>query len=152
VGAEAAWLWWTVAGAAIALALLGLWILRKNRLFTAGDVFRASRLSRGNRLFPTQVLITPSTVVHFTPRWVGKQEESIHITHIASVKIHTHLLFSNVLIETTGGANPIHCYGHPKRDAVIMKSLIERYQNDYYRQAPPPRPASSPVAGDPLSR
>ena len=52
-------------------------------------MFRASRLSRGNRLFPTQVLITPTSVVHYTPQWIGRQEESIHMAHIASVKIDT---------------------------------------------------------------
>ena len=129
-----AWLGWTVAGAAIALAIVGIWVWRKGRPFSDGHIFRASRLSRSNRLFPTQVLITPSNVVHYTPRWIGTQEESINITHISSVKIDTHLLFSNVLIETTGGANPIRCYGHQKRDAVQMKSLIERYQHDFYRQ------------------
>jgi hypothetical protein len=119
------------------------------RPFASGDVFRASRLSPGNRLFPTQVLITPTNVVQYTPRWVGKQEESIHMSHIASVKIDTHLIFSNVLIETTGGANPIRCYGHRKDDAVQMKSLVERYQNEYYRLARPPTP---PVGAHPPNR
>jgi hypothetical protein len=105
-------------------------------------VFRASRLSSGNRLFPTQVLITPTTVVHFTPRWIGRHEESIHMAHISSVKIDTGMLLSDVLIETSGGANPIRCHGHRKRDAVAMKTLIERYQTAYYqaggRAATPP--------------
>src|SRR5262245_23081121 len=101
-----AWLWWTLAGATIALVLVGLWVYMKGRPFASGDVFRASRWSGGNRLFPTQVLITASNVVQYTPRWIGKQEESIHMAHISSVKIDTGLLFSNVLIETTGGANP----------------------------------------------
>jgi len=96
-------------------------------------VFRASRLSQGSHLFPTQVLISPTSVIHYTPRWVGRQEESIHIAHVASVKIDTGMWLSNVLIETTGGASPIRCHGHHKGDAVRMKALIERYQNDYYR-------------------
>jgi hypothetical protein len=54
--------------------------------------------------------------------------------HIASVTIDTNLLFSDVLIETTGGANPIHCRGHHKAHAVEMKRLIEQYQSEYYRQ------------------
>ena len=33
------------------------------------------------------------------PRWVGTEEESIHIAHVASVKIDTHLFFSDVLIK-----------------------------------------------------
>ena len=87
----------------------------------------------GNRLFPTQVLITPTSVVQYTPRWIGQQEETIHMAHVASVKIDTGMLLSDVLIETSGGSDPIRCHGHRKGDAVRMKELIERYQTDYYR-------------------
>ncbi len=85
----------------------------------AGEhVFRASRLSRGNRLFPAQVHITPTSVTLFQPQWIGKREESIHMAHVASIKIDTHLIFSDVFIETTGGHNPIVCHGHTKGDAM----------------------------------
>jgi hypothetical protein len=112
-------------------------VLRKGRPFSDGDVFRASRLSRGNRLLPTQVKVSPTSVVHYTPQWVGKFEQSIHMAHVASVRIDTNLVFSDVLIETTGGASPIHCRGHYKSDAVRMKQLIEQYQTAYYRNANP---------------
>ncbi len=82
-------------------------VLWKGRPFAPGDVFRASRLSRGNRLFPTQVLITPNSIVHFTPKWFGRHEQSIHIAHVASVRVDTHVLFSDVSIETTGGTQAI---------------------------------------------
>ena len=118
--------------AAIGIAL-GLFFWWKGQPFTAGDVFRASRWSRGNRLFPTQVLITPTSVVHYTPEVVGRKEHSIHIAHVASVSIDTNLLFSNVLIETSGGETPVRCHGHRKSDAVRMKQLIEEYQTRYYR-------------------
>jgi hypothetical protein len=101
-----------------------------------GHVFRASRLSAGNRLLPTQVIITPSSVVHYTPQWIGKLEHSIHLAHVASVRIDTHLLFSDVFIETSGGASPVKCRGHHKGDAVAMKGLIEKYQTEYYRGLP----------------
>jgi len=130
---ESIWLWAAVAVAAALGGVFALIIWRKGRPFAKGDVFRASRLSGGNRLFPTQVLITPSSVVQYTPQWIGKQEESIHMAHVSSVKINTRLLLSDVLIETSGGASPIRCHGHHKGDAVKMKSLIERYQSDYYR-------------------
>jgi hypothetical protein len=81
------------------------------------------------------VLISPTSVVRYTPQWVGKLEHSIHIAHISSVNIDTDLLFSHVLIETTGGASPIRCVGHRKADAVRMKTLIETYQSQYYRSA-----------------
>ncbi len=99
-------------------------------------MFRASRLSSGNRLFPTQVLITPTAVVQYTPRWFGRREETIHMAHIASVKIETGVLLSDVFIETSGGTDPIACHGHRKGDAARMKDLIERYQTDYYRGGP----------------
>ena len=75
-------------------------------------VFRASRLSKGNRIFPAQVVITPTSVTLFQPQWIGKLEESIHMAHVASIKIDTNIMFSDVLIETTGGHNPIVCHGH----------------------------------------
>lgn len=116
------------------LFLLFFW--RKGRPVRTGPdavVFRASRWSRGNRLFPTQVVITPASILHYTPQWIGKLEHSIHMAHVASVKIDTNLLFSDVLIETTGGTSPIACHGHSKRDAVRMKQLIEQHQSAYYR-------------------
>ena len=126
-------MWWVAGVAAAVIVFVWWWVWSKGRPFATGDVFRASRLSAGNHLFPTQVLITPSTVVQYTPRWIGREEESIHMTHVASVKIDTHVLLSDVLIETTGGADPIRCHGHRKRDAVEMKALMERYQNEYYK-------------------
>jgi hypothetical protein len=99
----------------------------------AGDhVFRASRFSRGNLLFPTQVAVTPTSVLHFTPEIFGGREQSIHIAHISSVLIDRNLFFSNVMIETSGGHNPVRCHGHSKRDALAMKQLIERFQTTYY--------------------
>jgi len=118
-----------LAAIGVALALLFWW---KGQPFAEGDVFRASRLSRGNRFFPTQVLITPTSVVHYTPELFGRKEHSIHIVHVASVSIDTNLLFSDVLIETTGGATPVVCHGHRKADAVRMKTLVEQYQTQIY--------------------
>jgi len=134
--------WIPLAGmlAAVVVAIV-LFLWWKGQPFAEGDVFRASRLSAGNRLFPTQVLITPTAVVHYTPELVGRKEHSIHVAHVASVSIDTNLFFSNVLIETTGGTTPVSCHGHRKADAVRMKHLIEQYQTQYYRST-----GSSPTA------
>lgn len=139
--ADQTWVWVIVGlGAIVALFLYIVW--RKGRPFAPGDVFRASRLSRGNRLFPTQVQISPTAVVQYKPRWIGRQEETIHLAHVASVKIDTGLIFSDVLIETSGGSDPIICHGHRKGDADAMKRLIEQYQTEHYRGggAKPPTP------------
>ncbi len=129
-----------VAGTVILLLLFVIW--RKGRPFATGYVFRASRLSSGNRWFPTQVHITPTTIVHYTPRWFGRNEHSIHIAHVASVRINTGVLFSDVYIETSGGASPVKCHGHRKRDALEMQRLIEQFQSIYYPQQPPPPPVA----------
>ena len=124
--------------AAVAVATI-LFLWWKGRPFAPGDVFRASRLSSGNHWFPTQVLITPTTVVHYTPEVIGRKEHSIHIAHVASVGIETGLLFSHVVIETSGGTEPVRCHGHRKRDAVRMKQLIEQYQTELYKAPGAPR-------------
>ena len=130
---ESDWLWWALAAAGAIAAILFVWVWMKGRPFAEGDVFRASRISSGNRLFPTQVLITPTAVVQYTPRWFGRREETIHMAHVASVKIDTGMLLSNVEIETSGGSDSIRCHGHHKGDATKMKGLIEQYQSEYYR-------------------
>ena len=123
---------WLVGGGIAVLVLLGVWIVMRGRPMSGDRVFRASRWSRGNHLFPTQVAITPSNVVHYTPEWFGRREQSIHLAHVASVEIDTNLFFSNVVIETSGGSEPVRCHGHRKRDAIEMKQLIEKHQSDYY--------------------
>ena len=127
-------LWIPAAGVAAALLVaFALFFWWKGQPFAEGDLFRASRFSRGNRWFPTQVLITPTSVVHYTPEVVGRKEHSIHIVHVASVSIDTNMFFSDVHIETSGGTTPVTCHGHKKADAVKMKQLIEQYQTAIYR-------------------
>jgi hypothetical protein len=128
-----------------AFVLVGGWALFKGRRVAGEHVFCASRWTRGNRLFPSQVVISPSSVTLVQPRWIGKEEESIHLAHVASIKINTRVLFSDVLIETSGGQDPVICHGHTKGDAVQMKKLIEEFQTAYYRSA-----AANPVAPGPV--
>ena len=130
---ESYWLWIAAGGAIAIVVLLAIVVWIKGRPFASGNVFRASRLSRGNRLFPTQLLITPTSVVQYTPRWFGRHEETIHMAHISSVRIDTGMVLSDVFIETSGGADPIACHGHRKHDANQIKQLIEVYQTAHYR-------------------
>lgn len=139
---ESSALWTVLVVLALAVVAFAFLVYRKGRLIAGERVFRASRLSRGNRLLPTQVAINRKSVVHYQPQWIGKLEHSIHIAHIASVTIDTNMLFSDVYIETTGGTAPIHCRGHKKHDAEQMKHLIEQFQSEYY-QAESNRPTGA---------
>ena len=127
--------WLIILIVAVVFVLFIAWyVMWKGKPLPGTHVFRASRFSQGNRLFPTQVVISPSSVTHFTPQWIGKLEESIHISHVASIKIDTNIMFSDVVIETTGGHNPVRCHGHSKADAVEMKRLIEEFQSGFYKK------------------
>jgi hypothetical protein len=126
------WLYWSAAGLFVALAIGVLVVMRKGRRMPGEHVFQASRLSRGNRLLPAQVGITQDSITLYQPQWIGRIENSIHIAHVSSIKIDTNLLFSDVLIETTGGHHPIICHGHSKGDAVKMKRLVEKLQSERY--------------------
>jgi len=139
---QSPWLIATLVVAAVAVTLL-LVVWRKGRPFAPGHVFRASRLSAGNHLFPTQVQITPTAIVHHTPHWFGRSEHSIHVAHVASVRVDTGIVFSDAYIETSGGASPVKCHGHRKRDALEMQRLIEQFQSRYYQQSETAKP---PVA------
>ena len=129
------WLIWTALVVLIVLGLIAWYVSAKNRRLPGDHVYQASRLTRGNRIFPAQVQISPSSVTMRQPQWLGKLEESVHIAHIASIKIDTNMVFSDVLIETTGGHNPMVCHGHTKSDAVKMKQAIEGFQSEYYKKA-----------------
>jgi hypothetical protein len=126
-----------VTVAVVLLLTFLMWVIFRNLPFTDGTVFRASRFSRGNRLFPTQVAVTPTSVVHYTPHWIGAHQHSIHMAHIASVRVDSRMLFADVFIETTGGTGGIRCSGHRKGDADLMKQQIERHQSEYYRSDAP---------------
>jgi hypothetical protein len=92
------------------------------------EVFKASRLTKGNRLFPTVIEVSGQAVVRRKRSWFSVNEMSIHLSRVASVRITTGLLFADILIESTGGSDPLESHGHSKGDARRIKALIEEGQ------------------------
>lgn len=90
--------------------------------------FAASRWTRGNHIFPTRIVVSSLHVSRVKPRLFGTTEESIAISQVASVQIVTGVIWSQIRIESTGGADPITSHGHRKRDAIRIRELIETYQ------------------------
>ena len=129
-------LYWVIGAAVVIVAALAAVVAARGRRMPGEHVFRASRWSRGNHLFPAQVAVNPDDVVQYVPGWIGRREHTIHMAHVSSVDIATNLFFSNVIIETSGGSDPVRCHGHRKRDALEMKRLINEYQSAYYKGGP----------------
>jgi hypothetical protein len=94
----------------------------------AGEVFTASRWTKGNLFFPTRIVVNPQHVSRVKGRLFGSNEESIGIGQVASVHIATGMIWSIIVIESTGGTDPITSNGHRKADAQRIRELIEGYQ------------------------
>ena len=96
----------------------------------ASEIFQASRWTRGNFLFPTVIEVTDKAVVRRKRSWFSKDEISISISKVASVHIKTGMIWSDVLIESSGGSDPLASHGHTKADARRIRELIETAQGN----------------------
>jgi hypothetical protein len=94
----------------------------------SSETFSASRWTRGNLWFPTRIEVGPLRVSRVKKRLFGSNEESISISQVASVKISTGIFWSDIVIESTGGTDPIMSHGHRKDDALRIRDLVESFQ------------------------
>ncbi len=95
----------------------------------AVETFKASRWTKGNHLFITVIEVSDSAVVRRKRSWFSVNEISIHLSKVASVRIDTGMLWSDITIESTGGSDPLTSHGHTKADARRIKELIEAAQS-----------------------
>ncbi len=102
------------------------WRIRRFDMET--ETFVASRCTGGNRLFPTVIEVSPTTVTHRKSRMFGRDENTMNIGHIASVQVKSGILWADIRIESSGGSDPVHSTGHWKKDAHRIRELIEQYQ------------------------
>ena len=107
------------------------------------ESFQASRWTRGNRIFPTILEVNETAVIRRKRSWFSRNEMSIHLQLVASVRIQTGLLWSEILIESTGGTDAIQSHGHRKKDALRIKELIEQSQTRHLGS-----PSDAQPAGD----
>jgi hypothetical protein len=94
-----------------------------------GETFIASRFTRGNLFFPTRIVVNALHVSRVKPRLFGSNEESIAMAQVASVRISTGIIWSEIRIESSGGTDPITSQGHRKADAQRIRDLIETFQS-----------------------
>jgi hypothetical protein len=93
------------------------------------ESFQASRWTKGNFLFPTVIEVNDKAVVRRKRRWFSVDEITINLSKVASVHIKTGLIWADVLIESSGGTDPLSSHGHRKGEARRIKDLIEDYQS-----------------------
>jgi hypothetical protein len=89
---------------------------------------KASRWTWGNHLFPTVIEVTDRAVIRHKRSWFSKDEISISITKVASVHIKTGMIWANILIESSGGTDPLASHGHWKADAQRIRAMVEDLQ------------------------
>lgn len=94
------------------------------------EIFQASRWTRGNHIFPTSIEVSDKSVTRRKRSWFNLDEMTIAMSKVASVHIKTGMLWSEILIESSGGSDPISSHGHSKEDAKRLKELIETAQAD----------------------
>ena len=92
------------------------------------EVFHASRWTKGNLLFPTIIEISDKAVTRRKRTWFSQDEMSITISKVASVHIKTGMVWSEILIESSGGTDAMKSHGHTKADAQRIKAMIEDAQ------------------------
>jgi hypothetical protein len=92
------------------------------------ETFQASRLTRGNFLFPTIIAVADQAVTRHKRSWFSRDEISISISKVASVHIKTGIIWADILIESSGGSDPLSSHGHRKADARRIRELIETAQ------------------------
>ena len=107
------------------------------------ETFQASRWTHGNLLFPTVIEVTDKSVIRRKRSWFSRDEISIIIQKVASVHVKTGMIWSDILIESTGGSDPLTSHGHTKQDAQRIRELVEARQHQAMGQQRTDPPAGS---------
>jgi hypothetical protein len=94
------------------------------------ETFTASRLTHDNSLFPISIVVSPLRVCRVKSSWFSNDVECVAISKVASYRSVTHVLWAELRIESTGGAEPLVIRGLSNGDAEQVAHLIARYQQD----------------------
>jgi uncharacterized membrane protein YdbT with pleckstrin-like domain len=88
------------------------------------EIFIASRLTTGNKIFPSKIIVDDLGVTLRIPGLFSGNEKTIPFTRIASVDIFCPFIgYSTVVIETTG-EGCIKAHGFTKSEAKRIKELV----------------------------
>lgn len=91
-------------------------------------IYRSSRLTSGNRIFPSSLEVEGHQITYRKRRWFGSTEETINCDHISSMRASHGMVFSSVTIESSGGSQPIVVNGLHKGDARALEEAVRATQ------------------------
>jgi hypothetical protein len=89
-------------------------------------VYRSSRFTSGNRIFPASITIDGNQITYRKSRWFGSTEEVINSSHVASLRSQHGLIWSRLTVETSGGSQPIVITGLSRRAAEDIEAAIRK--------------------------
>jgi len=88
------------------------------------ETFIASRITSGNRVFPSKIIIDKKGVTFKVPSFFSGDEKTIPFSRISSVNIDCPFVgYSTIIIETTGEGS-IEADGFTKSEVKRIKALI----------------------------
>jgi hypothetical protein len=90
--------------------------------------YQSSRWTSGNLFFKDALVLASDGIIFRKGNLFGSREEHINYNAIASFRINNGILFSDVLIETTGGSQPIIVNGLWKTEAKEIQDTIREFQ------------------------
>jgi uncharacterized membrane protein YdbT with pleckstrin-like domain len=90
------------------------------------ETFIASRLTEGNRILPSKIIIDKLGVTLKVPGLFSGNEKTIPFNRISSVDIDCPFIgYSTIIIETTGEGE-IRAHGFTKEEVKRIKQIILR--------------------------
>ena len=87
-------------------------------------IYSASRLTTGNKIFPSKIILDANGVTFKVPSFFSGEETTIPYSRISSVNVDMPFVgFSTIIIETTGEGK-IAVHGFTKAEVKEMKELL----------------------------
>lgn len=91
--------------------------------------YTASRLSEGNKVFPSKLIFDDNGVTFKVPSFFSGKETTIPYSRISSVNVESPFVgFSTIIIETTGEGS-ISVHGFTKDEVKLMKEFLLKKVN-----------------------
>jgi hypothetical protein len=98
--------------------------LKKTKHHRTVEEYTASRLTSGNRVFPSKIIIDDIGVTLKDPGLFSGKEKTIPFSRISSINYESPFIgFSTIIIETTGEGQ-IKLHGFKSSEVKAMKNLI----------------------------